>query len=287
MTASFGPYSATAHTVGSRVVFIDGFGRQTSTFPIGSRVRVRVTDPSRNSPGSRDTTSITLVACQSDQEYIQLTETRLQHGSLRGRIPEPAAEPRERRRHSPRRGALRHPGVLSEPQQSDLDGGQGHVHGREVLFVDAQGQPASVFLEGTRAYLRVVDPGQERLGDGGGRERRSFRVTWSGDAPGDGGGLGRLHGLDRAALLFQGVLQNGILETSQAPGPPHEFETLRARLPGPVGRRLGHGLDAELPGVVHRRLRGGGDAATPRARGYTCGWRITTSTIRAGSTGWA
>ena len=54
VTASYGPFSATAHTVGARVVFIDGFGRETSTFPVGSRVRVRVTDPSRNNPQNRD-----------------------------------------------------------------------------------------------------------------------------------------------------------------------------------------------------------------------------------------
>lgn len=31
--------------------------------------------------------------------------------------------------------------------------------GQTVAFVDAAGQPASVYLESTRVYVRVVDPG--------------------------------------------------------------------------------------------------------------------------------
>ena len=39
-----------------------------------------------------------------------------------------------------------------------LIAGSGHVFGQTIFWLDAQGNPATVFLEGSRAYLRVTDP---------------------------------------------------------------------------------------------------------------------------------
>ena len=160
MTASFGPFSATARTIGARVVFIDGFGRETTTFPLGSPVRVRVTDPSRNTPTVRNDAFINLSACQSDQESIQLLETGFNTGVFEGEIPSSAQSV------SFNDGTLQ--GVEScvirasyyNPNAPATTEATAMFTGGEVLFVDAQGQPASVFLEGTRAYLRVVDHGR-------------------------------------------------------------------------------------------------------------------------------
>src|SRR3954466_3689738 len=39
--AIFDVYSATAQVIGSRIIFIDDFGRETTTFPVGANVGVR------------------------------------------------------------------------------------------------------------------------------------------------------------------------------------------------------------------------------------------------------
>ena len=227
MTASFGPFSATARTIGARVVFIDGFGRETTTFPLGSRVRVRVTDPSRNTPTIRNDAFINLTACQNDQESIQLQETGFNTGVFEGEIL------------SGSQGASNNDGILQgvescliqasyyNPNSPTTTEATAMFTGGEVLFVDAQGQPASVFLEGTRAYLRVVDHAQsgtvpvevtaELSGD-------QEQVILSETAPGVFAGSIELRSSS------SGTLQNGILETSQASGPPHEFETLAGGL---------------------------------------------------------
>ena len=232
VTASYGPYSATARTVGARVVFIDGFGRETTAFPIGSRVRVRVTDPSRNSPTNRDQSFVTLYACQSDQESFQLTETGFNTAVFEGEIPSAAQSP------SNNDGTLQGlescpiEALYSNPNSPTVTEALATFTGGEVLFVNAQGQPASVFLEGTRAYLRVVDHG------------RSGTVTVTVTA-GLSGDLELVTLLETTSGVFTGsielrstepsVPQNGILETSQESGPPHEFETLRAVYEDPSG----------------------------------------------------
>ncbi len=234
VTASFGPFSATARTVGARVVFIDGFGREAMAFPIGARVRVRVTDPTRDSPTVRDTTYLNLRACQSDEETIQLTETGFNTRVFEGEIPSAA------------QGTALGDGTLQgleaclleaiyfSPNSPATIKAVAAFTGGEVLFVDAQGQPAGVFLEGTRAYLRVVDPGRS------GTVQVDVTAELSNDqelvalqetGPGTGVFLGSIELRSSA----QGVLHDGLLETSEAQGPPHEFETLRAVYQDPEG----------------------------------------------------
>ena len=200
VTASFGPFSATARTIGARVVFIDAFGRETTTFPMGSRVRVRVTDPSRNTPTVRNDAFINLSACQSDQESIQLLETGFNTGVFEGEIPSGA------------QGVASNDGTLQgtesclirasyyNPNAPTTTEATATFTGGEVLFVDAQGQPASVFLEGTRAYLRVVDPARS-----GHTTQVHVTAELSGDQEmvvlSETAGPGRVRGLDRAAVL--------------------------------------------------------------------------------------
>jgi len=224
VTASYGPYSATARAAGARVVFIDDFGRQTSKFPLGSKVRVRVTDPSHNNPTNRDNSSITLVACQNDQELVQLAETGFDTGVFEGEIPSGTTG-------SYSDGLLKgSPSCVisafyQNPNNPELTRADAVFTGGEVLFVDAQGQPASIFLEGTRAYLRVVD--HSRSG--------TVQVFLSTDLSNDQEPLtlpetagGVFTGSIELRSSPSGQFGNGILETSEAAGPPHEFETLRA-----------------------------------------------------------
>ena len=146
---------------GARVVFIDGFGRETTTFPIGSRVRVRVTDPYARQPDEPGHHVRDAVRLPERPGVVPAHRDGLQH----------AASSRARSRAG-RRARLVNDGTLqgtesclirastTTPTPRPRRRPTATFTGGEVLFVDAQGQPASVFLEGTRAYLRVVDPGR-------------------------------------------------------------------------------------------------------------------------------
>ncbi len=236
VTASFSPFSATARTIGARVVFIDDFGRETMAFPLGSRVRVRVTDPSRNSPTGVNVGSINLTACQNDQEFVEILETGFDTGVFEGGIL------------SGSQAANNNDGILQgvescliqssyyNPTSPTTVEATATFTGGEVLFVDAQGQPASVFLEGTRAYLRVVDPVRSGAATvpvqvtaelSGDQEQVTLQSTY----PGSGVFTGSIE----LRSASPGTLQNSLLETSQASGPPHEFETLRAVYADPSG----------------------------------------------------
>jgi hypothetical protein len=98
--------------------------------------------------------------------------------------------------------------------------------GMSVLFVDAAGQPAAVYLEGQRAYVRVVAP-LAGLPD--------LSVTLSAELSGDSESLllnqtspGVYEGSIDTELSAGAVPGNDVIELSEAAGPPHEFETLTA-----------------------------------------------------------
>ena len=246
VTASYGPFSATARTIGARVVFIDGFGRETTTFPMGSRVRVRVTDPSRNTPTVRNDAFINLSACQNDQESIQLLETGFNTGVFEGEIPSAAQSVSLQRRYVAGRGVLRDPGFLLQPQRSDHDGGHGHVHGRRGAVRGRPG-PAGERVPGRHAGLPA--------GGGPRPEQSTTQVHVTAELSGDQEPV-------VLSATTPGVFAGSIELRSSPSGfaperHPRDVAGVRSAarvrdaaggLRGPVGRRHGHGLDAELPG---------------------------------------
>jgi len=233
--AAYGAYSATARVIGSRVVFIDDFGRETSTFPVGANVGVRLTEPGSNNPGSFDTIYSVGIGVQYDAGQnstgtsyynLDLNETGVDTGVFEGRLPSSSNS-------SSQSVILAAPGRLLKmehwnPYSPLIATAQAAFTGGRVLFVDAQGQPASVYLEGTRAYLRVEDhlaagPRSVQLTDeiSGDQETVTLQET----SAGSGIFLGSI-GLQ---YYDQGPLPgNGVLETGESVGPPFQYETLHA-----------------------------------------------------------
>ena len=101
VTAVFGGDSATARVLASRIVFIDDFGRETTTFPVGANVGVRLIEPASNNPGSFDTVYNMEIGVTYDAglnstgttfRYLNLYETGLDTGVFEGRLPSSLAD---------------------------------------------------------------------------------------------------------------------------------------------------------------------------------------------------
>ncbi len=158
LTARYGPYSAKARMTGARVVFLDAFGRPTSSLALGAPVRVRVTDFRRNDPGIRDSHPIDVVGC-GDSEVLTLQETGFDTAVYEGALPSSL--------NSGATGDGRlngFVGCMVEARWADLSRpssviAQATFGGGSLTFTDAQGNLATVFLENTRAYLRVEAAG--------------------------------------------------------------------------------------------------------------------------------
>src|SRR6185312_976067 len=233
-----GAYSATAQVIGSRVVFIDDFGRETSTFPVGANVGVRLTEPASNNPGSFDTIYNVGIGATYDAgpnstgttfRYLNLSETGVDTGVFEGRLPSsPNSSSQTVIPAAPGR-------ILTvehwNPYSPLIATAHATFTGAQVLFVDAQGQPASVYLEGTRAYLRVEDHQSagphnvlvttELSGD-------QETVTLQETSAGSGIFLGSIElGLSNSALPG-----NSRLETGESFGPPFQYETIHASYTG-------------------------------------------------------
>jgi len=105
--------------------------------------------------------------------------------------------------------------------------------GQSVAFVDAQGQPASEYLEVTRAYVRVVDPGANQ--SSAIAESVTVELTtavWSDQEfltlQETGPGSGVFEGSIRLLVSGPNLQGNGYLETGIANGPPIHYDTITA-----------------------------------------------------------
>ncbi|HEX6902960.1 MAG TPA: Ig-like domain-containing protein [Thermoanaerobaculia bacterium] len=236
LTARSGPYSATARTAGARVVFVDAFGRETTSLPVGSPVRVRVTDFRRNDPQLRDNHPIDLVSCNAsgDSEVLTLQETGFNTGVYEGSLNSSfnSGGPGD----SVLYGFV---GCTVEARWSDLGRpnrvvARATFGGGSMAFTDAQGNLTSVFLEGSRAYLRVEAPGSNL---NPGYQDVLYSVQVRSDVTGDQIGVG-LYETGPDTGVFTGSFRlnrslpspyNEELEIGEEQGPPHRFDTLTAR----------------------------------------------------------
>ncbi|MEA2603350.1 MAG: large repetitive protein, partial [Acidobacteriota bacterium] len=232
ITADAGPISATAHTVASRVLFIDGFGRQTSSFPVGGPVGVRVVEPARNFDRQQRETTFIQLQVPGDQETVTLFETGFNTGIFEGTIGSDrgGAQPNDGRLEGQAGQA-----IFASYQNVTTPNptlAQALFTGGQVSFVDASGRPTSVYLVGTRARVRVEDHGADVRS----WIEDTVVVTVTADLSGDVENLtltetGPNTGVFEAEVqLREGPAQpgDGVLETREESGPPHEFDTLHA-----------------------------------------------------------
>ena len=234
VTVSRNGESATAQMIGSRLFFIDAYGAEASFYPQNGTVYVRVVEPSRDTdPLMVETVSVSLTAAQTgDQESVQLTETGFAAGIFEGSIPL-SSDP-----------ASSYDNVLQALAGDDLEvrhqnygngqeiADQAQVAGSETLFIDATGQPATVFLQGSRAYLRVIN--SDANSNPGSAETTSLDLTTelSGDfeTPNlteTGPNTGIFEG-SIALSIGPVTSSDGVLQVTEANGVVHEYDTLYA-----------------------------------------------------------
>ncbi len=232
VTVRRGPVSATATTAGSRVEFIDAFGREVSSYAAGDRLHVRVTDHNRNQDADdREQFTVYLRSLDTgDEESLTVEETGFDTGVFAGSL------------FSSLDGF---PGTLRVAAGDTVEAehfndnspeptvARAAVADHAVLFVTATGEPAEVYLESSRAYLRAIDA----------TASGSLTVEVSAFLSGDlesvvllESGAGSHVFVGSIDLALGGVQSgNGVLETTEDPGPPVELDTLRAAYTTPGG----------------------------------------------------
>ncbi|HEX2551090.1 MAG TPA: hypothetical protein VHK64_05815, partial [Nocardioidaceae bacterium] len=240
VTARSGPVRATARVMGARVVFFDGYGRETRTFAAGETVRVRVIDHNRNTPQNRDSVQVPLTSRDGgDSELLTLQETGFNTAVFEGSVAT-----RFGGTNTQGDGQLR---VFPDDQveASHLPAyspvplvAQAAVAGNALLFIDAAGQPAVSYLESSRAYVRVVSAYANQDAYVANQVTVQIVAELAADSEQlvlteTGPNTGVFEGSIPLRLSYGGAYpSNGILETVELGHPmyqpPHEFDTLRA-----------------------------------------------------------
>ena len=164
-TDAFGQSSATARTIGSRMVFIDSAGNETAAYATGSMAYVRVEDQNANDPGIGEVVMVRLSSSVGDDLDVYLFETDKATGIFEGSLQlndNPSADSFNGSLETQAGGEIN--ASYSEAAGSSSFASAA-VTGSAVEFIDADGVPTSELLESHVARVRVtslsdnVDPG--------------------------------------------------------------------------------------------------------------------------------
>src|SRR6185436_15306191 len=248
VTARSGALQATARVLGARVTFFDAYGRETSTFAAGEAVRVRVVDHNRNDPQVKDSRWISVTSRDGgDSENLVIQETGFNTAVFEGTLPTVFGGG-----FSPFDGRLRvfpedrvEASYIPEFAPNPIVA-QAAITGSALLFIDAAGQPATVYLESSRAYVRLVstydfnrspsaaDTVSVQVQSELSPDLEMLSLTETGP------NTGVFEGSIPLRLSLGGVQHgNGVLETIEIGHPlyqpPHEFDTLRATFSDATG----------------------------------------------------
>jgi len=235
----FSSVTATATVSGARIVFLDAFGRETPSYAAGETLRVRVIDHNVNNPQERDTFEIELIAPETgDAELVVMNETGFDTGVFEGSkatalgtvtpnalsvIPGGTVEAWHNQYNSPNR-------LMKSAA----------IRGNALLFVDAAGQPATVYLESSRAYLRLFSA----RANNNPTAPDSVQVLVGSELTGDtemvtlletGANTSVFTGSIALRFGYSPQPDNGYLENGKNQGPPLEADTLHASYSDPDG----------------------------------------------------
>jgi hypothetical protein len=232
LTAEYGGDTAVALTVPSRVWFIDGYGQAATTFPVGGQVGVRVEDHNLDSPQIREQIQVLVHETGSgDADSVTLIETgydtNVYEGSIATENGAPASGDGTLQVQAGRVIQAEHSNQ-GTPQPTVA---QATMTSGAVMFVDAEGQPAEVYFERTRAYVRVFDSFADSTSS-----PDLVTVTLQALITADSESLS-LTETGASTGVFEGSIlllpnsadpNNGFLETGQLAGPPVGYDTLTA-----------------------------------------------------------
>jgi len=156
-TATYGGVSGSAEAAQSLTDLLDETGASPAGIALGETVRVRVRDRYAARRAGRDTAVATLSTTGGDSESLILVETGERTGVFEVSIPSGAGAP------VPGDGRIQaavgatvsvtHPDRNGFSSSSD----SAAFTAASVRFVDAEGRPTDLYLDGSRAIVRAVD----------------------------------------------------------------------------------------------------------------------------------
>ncbi|MFL6200116.1 MAG: Ig-like domain-containing protein [Thermoanaerobaculia bacterium] len=157
VTATYGSVSGSAEAAQSLTDLLDETGVSPAGIALGETVRVRVRDRYAARRAGRDTAMATLSTTGGDSESLILVETGERTGVFETALPSGAGAP------VPGDGRIQaaagqtvsatHPDRNGFSSSSD----SAAFTAASVRFVDAEGQPTDLYLDGSRAIVRAVD----------------------------------------------------------------------------------------------------------------------------------
>ncbi|MEM6454814.1 MAG: hypothetical protein AAF772_06935, partial [Acidobacteriota bacterium] len=290
LTATFGQFApddpdavSTSATVrGGAVRFVDASGADATTFVLDTSLHVEVRDAVRNTPGFVDAFDVELTSAQSgDVELLIVTETGPDTGVFVGSMPIEAGGP----------GDGRLSAVFDEAIQvrfTSFDGSDtltdvATVVDAQIRFVDAGGQNVDTVLEGGEARVQVISPALNVDPFASDMLSVELFVALSGDfefvtlAE-----TGSDTGVFEAAIPLSTQPANsgdGVLQTTQVPGPTPTFDTITAQFQSPFGSVL---TDTVTTAAARTRFIGvGGSTVTTAAEGRTVRVEVEAFTVGA------
>ncbi|HBL25325.1 MAG TPA: hypothetical protein DD490_00645, partial [Acidobacteria bacterium] len=242
VTARYGAFEATARTIGARIEFLDAFGRPTDSLTGGVPVQLRIFDPFQTLYGNSFTVS--LWSSKNDEEPVTMQETSPTSAVFLGSIPSSLTA-----WAGPDGLIAVAPGGIVEVRHATSFNPfpltrQATIRGSSLVFVDAAGQPAEVYLESTQARLRLVSALDNA--SPGSVDTVSVQLTaeLSSDAETltlteTGPDTGVFTGAIPLRLTWgYGPPGNGLLETTESTSNPpgvHRFDVLHASFTGVSG----------------------------------------------------
>jgi len=223
--------TATASLVGSATRLLDGYGNPATSFALGETIFIRVVAPLRNDPNYIEDVYIQVEA-GSDQLSVDLRETGVDTGVFEGSVATSGGSP-----------VLGNnvleaaPGQTVQATFADFDNptssqASATLTASGVELIDARGNPATFYLESSRAYVRVRDFAANLNPSA----RDTATVQMTADLSGDQETVtlqetGTSTGIFEGSIPLRrgpGVPGNGSLETTASSGAPYRFDTIHA-----------------------------------------------------------
>lgn len=296
LTATYGAASASASTEGPTVAVLDSSGNEVTSFAVGNTVHFRLRDGFANGGPSVDTIWLEVMATVrswNEYELVNLTETGGDTSVFEGSVPTvQGIDP------------VQMDGVV-ELEPGDLLQAR-HYYPAWGPYVIAEATAVSdlpvtiTFLEWAFDTDRPISEIYEfsyfqiRVTDGAAAGQNTITVRVSSDLRGDeelmtlsedGDNLGTFYSPYGIAATMSPTppATDGLLEVTEIPGPPHQFDTVRAT---PVTCSVSP-CPTAVAGVIGSSVRfldsqgedaetfSAGDTVTLEVRDYTVSWQTT------------
>ncbi len=221
-----GAATANAGLLGSKTRFLDMFGQETAVYADFTLMRLQIEDHKIDNPLIQDSffADVYLSAFPGIVRTVQMTETGLSTGIFEGGNEPPFGDPAIETVHDDADGPTS--SQASATYQPNV-----------TQFIDEEGRTTSTFVEGSRAYIRVIDPAADQsygpnfayvevgallTGD------TEYSVVLEETGESTGVFVGSVD-------LLVGYSPKQGIETSRDPGPPLTYDTLTVDYYGPYG----------------------------------------------------